>query len=82
MNTEKTNLEAETPALSKGDVTSSYFKVNGAGNVVLSEKPNWKCGGEKGFSFDVSWGRHGLIGGVMPKEEARRMAEFILNALK
>ncbi len=31
MNTEKTNLENESPALSKGDVTCRYFQC-------------WKCG--------------------------------------
>lgn len=85
---EQTLNNAEKPKLGIFDVMHSYtpnylhFRVNGAGKIQITEDCQYSCGNEKGFSFGVEWGKHGFAGGVLPKEEARRLAEHILNALK
>lgn len=43
MNTEKTNLEAETPALSKGDVMPRFIKITEC-NKCLYKFPTMKNG--------------------------------------
>jgi len=59
-----------------------HFRVNGAGKIQITDDYKYSCGGEEGFSFGVEWGKHGFTGGVLPKEEAKRLAEHILNTLK
>jgi hypothetical protein len=55
-----------------------YFKVYGAGNIAISKSSNYQCR-VNGFAFGVSWGRHQYAGGVLGKEEAIRLALFILE---
>lgn len=55
------------------------FEVVGAGDIIISVNANSHCGHRAGFSFGVSWGRHGGVGGVLPRMEAIRLAEFILE---
>lgn len=57
------------------------IRVNGAGKFIISYSDNWTCGGEKGFSVGASWGKYGYFGGTMPKEEARKLANHILDIL-
>jgi hypothetical protein len=58
-----------------------YFEVIGAGDIEISESSEVTCGGEEGFSLGVSWGEHGFAGGVLPKKEALKLAEHILNTI-
>jgi len=58
-----------------------YFDVLGAGQIEISESANWQCGGKTGFGFGVEWGKHGYAGGVISREEAIKLAEFILNTV-
>lgn len=55
------------------------FDVAGAGNVCISKDPCHFTGSAYGFGFSVSWGSSLYIGGVLGLEEAKRMAEFILE---
>lgn len=55
-----------------------YFDVSGAGNIKIIKEPHSLCGESCGFSFGVSWGRYGYSGGVLGRDEAKRMAEFML----
>ena len=57
------------------------FEVNGAGQIILGGNANTICGTQAGFHFGVTWGRHGEVGGMISREEAKRMAEFILEEL-
>jgi hypothetical protein len=56
-----------------------YFEVIGAGKIQISNSAKWSCGGKKGFSFGVEWGKHGVVGGVLSKKEAIKLAEHILK---
>lgn len=58
---------------------SVYFKVPGAGNICMSESCHHTTGRVVGFSFGVEWGIHGYCSGVIGRDEAKRMAEFILQ---
>lgn len=58
-----------------------YFDVIGAGRIEISKSADWKCGGKIGFSFGVEWGRNGFTGGVISREEAVLLAEYILNTI-
>ena len=88
MKIEESKLEAQQEQLDIPVVMHSYtpnylhFRVNGAGKIQITDDCQYRCGGEEGFSFGVEWGKHGFAGGVLPKEEARKLAEHILNALK
>ena len=88
MKTEKSKLEAQQDQLNipvaLGSDTSDYlhFSVVGAGKIQISEDCQYLSGGEEGFSFGVEWGAHGFAGGVLSKEESKKLAEHILNALK
>ena len=55
------------------------FSVPGAGYVAISQNAHNLTGQTVGFSFEVSWGSHGYVGGVMGRTQAIRMAEFILK---
>jgi hypothetical protein len=61
------------------NVPSIYFEVPGAGDICMSESCHHSTGQVVGFSFGVEWGRHGFCGGVIGRDEAKRMAEFILQ---
>ena len=88
MKTDESKLKAQQEQLDIPVVMHSYtpnylhFKVNGAGRIQITEDCQHSCGREEGFSFGVEWGKHGFAGGVLPKEEAKKLAEHILNALK
>ena len=56
-----------------------HFDVHGAGTIEISDNCHVFCGGVVGFHFGVEWGRHGYAGGVLGRDEAKRMAEYILN---
>lgn len=58
------------------------FGVSGAGEIVISENIGWACGTARGFSFSVSWGKHGEAGGVIDEEDAVKLAKHILKAVK
>lgn len=58
------------------------FDVIGAGKIQIGKSKNAKCGGVKGFSFDCEWGKYGMGGGVISREDAKDLAEHILLALK
>lgn len=55
------------------------FEVAGAGNVCLSKNPCHLTGQSYGFGFYVSWGKNSYSGGILGLEEAKRMAEFIIE---
>lgn len=59
-----------------------YFNVYGAGKIRISETCSSRCGDKEGFNFGVEWGEYGFAGGVLPKEEAKKLAKHILNSLK
>lgn len=58
---------------------SIYFDVPGGGKIRMSENGHSVCGKAVGFSFGVEWGRYGYCGGVLGRDEAKRMAEFIIQ---
>lgn len=58
---------------------SLYFDVPGAGEICISESCHHYTGKVAGFSFGVEWGLYGFSGGVLGRDEAKRMAEFILS---
>jgi hypothetical protein len=59
----------------------SLFKVTGAGQILISNQCHFYCHGKTGFDFSVEWGKYGYSGGVLPKDEAKKLAEHILNSL-
>lgn len=65
----------------KNEIEQERFDIIGAGELIISRSPNWTCGNEVGFSLDVTWGRFGETGGMIPREEARRLANLILEEL-
>ena len=56
-----------------------HFDVPGAGKIELGDNCHTSTGFVVGFSFGVEWGRHGYAGGVLGRDEAKRIAEYILN---
>lgn len=58
------------------------LNVPGAGHLLISHNCSIRCGGVEGFSFDVSWSKFGLSGGVISKQEAVALANHILEAVK
>lgn len=56
-----------------------FFEVPGAGNICMSKSCHCSTGKVIGFLFGVEWGRYGFIGGVLGRDEAKRMADFILE---
>jgi len=58
------------------------FKVAGAGELILGTGINTVCGGLIGFHLGVTWGNHGESGGVIDREDAKRLADFILITLE
>ena len=66
----------------KIDVAEEYelFEVQGAGHVGISKNADSMTGTAVGFSVGASWSKYGIAcSGVMGREEARRMALFILK---
>lgn len=58
-----------------------FFEVPGAGHLALSEDCHGHIGKVFGFSFGVSWGKHGFCSGIIGRSEAKRLAEIILSEL-
>ncbi len=56
-----------------------YFDVPGAGLIAISEDCHRTTGKVAGFSFGVEWGVYGFCGGVLGRDEAKKLAEFILE---
>ena len=56
-----------------------FFEVPGAGDICISESPHHSTGKVIGFGIGISWARYGYVGGVLGRDEAKRMAEFILQ---
>lgn len=61
------------------DVPSKYFDVPGAGDICISENCHHSTGKVVGFSFGVEWTSHPFSSGVLGRDEAVKMAEFILE---
>lgn len=55
------------------------FNVIGAGVIDFGPNAFSRCKGVYGFAFGCSWGRYGYTGGVIGREEALRMANFIIE---
>ncbi len=58
------------------------FIVGGAGTLGVGKCVGGWSAGSYGFSIGVSWGQHGYSGGVLGINEAKRLAEHILEQLK
>jgi hypothetical protein len=56
----------------------STFKVNGAGEIKMGNLLS-TCKNQLGIHIGVSWGKHGFIGGSIPKDEALKMALHIIK---
>jgi len=59
-----------------------YFEVHGAGKIRITKECNVLCCDKEGFSFGVEWGGYGFAGGVLARDDAKKLAEYILNVLK
>lgn len=57
------------------------FEVPGAGEIMVSEHCNSRCGQAIGFSIGVSWGTHGFCGGVIGRDEAQRLSNYLLKKI-
>ena len=55
------------------------IEVVGAGTFRISKWDGCRCGGKTGYSIGVSWGQHGMAGGVMDREDAIKLALHILK---
>jgi hypothetical protein len=62
-------------------VSKETFEVQGAGHLHIGASPNAWCGSAVGFTVSASWGQNGLAGGVMDRDEAKRLADMIYAAL-
>ena len=59
------------------------LKVNGLGEIRISDCPEWSCGNKKGFSFDIKETHEQyFLGGVLSKEDALNLADHIYEKLK
>lgn len=63
------------------EIECVYFDVPGAGKIQISRSTSVRTGSAEGFSFGVEWGRHGYAGGVLSREEAVRLSNFILRSV-
>ena len=61
--------------------STEVFEVQGAGHVHVGKSPNSWCGTAVGFHVDVTWGKYGRAGGVMDRDEAKRLADHIYSLL-
>ena len=57
------------------------FEVVGAGRVQLSGHAGWRCGQAVGVSFEVSWTKYGMSGGVMDRSEMRKLRDYLNELL-
>ena len=57
------------------------FEVVGAGRVQLSGPAWWRCGQAVGVSFEVSWTRYGMTGGVMDRSEMQKLRDYLNELL-
>lgn len=57
----------------------TYFEVAGAGKIQIGKNCLSRTGRSFGFSFGVEWGRFGYAGGVLDREDAKKLAEHILS---
>lgn len=62
------------------NTSGRLYEVAGAGHITITGFPHL-CGGRAGFGFGVSWGEYGYIGGVLGMEEARRLANDLLEII-
>lgn len=58
------------------------FPVIGAGYISMGSHAHDATSYHVGFSFSVSWGRNGYLGGILGREDAIRLANHILEACK
>lgn len=58
------------------------FEVQGAGFLRIGTNANSWCGTAAGFTVGASWSRHFPSGGVMDRDEAKRLADMIYAALE
>lgn len=56
-----------------------FFEVQGAGDISVYKKYGGSCGTAVGFSIGVEWGRYGFVGGCIDLDEAKRLADFIIE---
>lgn len=57
------------------------FEVVGAGRVQLSDHAGRRCGQAVGVSFEVSWTKYGMCGGVMDRSEMRKLRDYLNELL-
>jgi hypothetical protein len=60
-------------------IKNEYFDVPGAGDIRLSESCHHSTGKVVGFGFGVEWSDTPFIGGVLGRDEAKRLATFIIE---
>lgn len=63
------------------DQSYHFYDCPGAGLLAIGDLPQASCGGKEGFSISAEWGEYGYIGGVLPKEEAKKLADHIYSML-
>ncbi len=63
-------------------MAKTVFSVVGAGEFHIGDNCECICGRVVGFEFLVSWGRHGLAGGVLSRHEARQLIEYLTKKLE
>jgi hypothetical protein len=67
------------------DIEYRVFEVQGAGQIRITTDSKVRCGTAKGISFDCSWSRFGMSGGVMDISEVKKLSDtlvLILNERK
>lgn len=62
----------------EGAEDTTYFHVPGAGYISISNDCHHMTGKVVGFSLGAEWGTHGYAGGVLGRDEAVRLANFLL----
>jgi hypothetical protein len=55
------------------------FNCPGAGKLAISKHADHGTGENHGFGIGVSWGNSGYVGGVIGREEAKRLANHLLE---
>lgn len=76
-----TTGKRNAPFMETDETASSddvFFEVSGAGKIAISKGCHAHTGRSFGFDFGVSWGQYGYCGGVLDREVAKQLAEFIL----
>jgi len=59
--------------------TELSFEIIGAGDLRISESNQCQSGGKSGFSIGVSWTKYPYSGGLIPNDEAIKLAKHILK---